>query len=230
MQSRQPVLEDMRRRILSWDESGDGKALFLRCYMRMTENMLSAIEQHEFNDPAWVSKLLNHFADYYFVALRAYESTPNVAPQVWQIAHDAAVREDVLPIQKLLLGVNAHINYDLVLTLDDILRAEWASLSDNKRTQRYADHCRVNQVISRTIDAVQDEILEPAMPALSILDVIMGPFDEFLISKLVASWRETVWKNAESIWVLDDQDERTRIIRQVERDTISTARSICSNE
>ena len=73
-----------------WQEIADDKALFLRCYQMMTSNVLTAVNHHEFNDPIWVSTLLDRFADYYFVALRAYESDSASAPTVWQVAHNAA--------------------------------------------------------------------------------------------------------------------------------------------
>ncbi len=32
----------------------------------------------------------------------------------------------------------------------------------------YTDHCHVNDVIGGTIDAVQDQVIEPAMPVMDI--------------------------------------------------------------
>jgi hypothetical protein len=226
----EPVIADMLSRIESWESSGDSKALFLNCYMRMTRNMVAAIGNDQFDDPEWVTRLLRHFANYYFVALSAWENDPSSAPAVWRLAHDAAANPHVTPIQKLLLGVNAHINYDLVLTLDDLLKSEWDVMTDSARASRYADHCRVNRVIGQSIDAVQDEILEPAMPSMSLVDLFMGPLDEFLISKLITRWRETVWQNALSIWSTNDEEKRSGIIRRVEGDTLHTARYICRRQ
>ena len=84
------VIAHMQQTIQQWETAADDKALFLRCYMLMTSNMLAAIEQQEFTDPIWVNRLLHRFADYYFVALQAYESQPVSAPRVWQLAFDAA--------------------------------------------------------------------------------------------------------------------------------------------
>ena len=51
------------------------------------------------------------------MALHAYENHSSDAPEVWQLAHSAAIDPHITALQKLLLGVNAHINYDLVLTV-----------------------------------------------------------------------------------------------------------------
>ena len=198
----------MHARIQAWQQAGDDKALFLSCYAMMTSNILGVINQQEFNDSAWVNQLLHRFADYYFVALAAYESGPATAPRVWQLAHNAAADGSVPAISKLLLGVNAHINYDLVLSLVDLLRPEWESLSDSRRAERYADHCRVNDVIGGTIDAVQDEVLEPAMPIMDLVDKLLGPVDEFLVSHLITHWRETVWHNAGRLLAVTDSQQQ----------------------
>ena len=191
-----PVLNRMQVLVDRWDTCADRKAVFLRCYRMMTANMLAALDGGEFRDRAWVETLLHHFAGYYFDALDAYEQDPAAAPAVWQLAHEACCDAAVHPIQHLLLGVNAHINYDLVLTVADLLEPEWDALPAERQALRYADHGHVNRVIARTIDAVQDEVLDPVMPSMDWLDMLMGPLDEYLISRLITGWRETVWHNA----------------------------------
>jgi hypothetical protein len=153
------VLEQMAALVAQWQDAGDDKALFLDCYRMMTGNVRSAIQAQEFKDQDWVGRLLTHFADYYFKALQDYQFDPDSAPQAWQLAHNAAADPHVTALQKLLLGVNAHINYDLVLTLVDLLADEWGQHSPALRQGRYADHCQINQIIGQTIDSVQDQVL-----------------------------------------------------------------------
>jgi hypothetical protein len=213
----------MHAHIRLWEESGDERALFLRCYSLMTENMLAAIGRKEFDDPAWVERLLHRFAEYYFIALEAYENEPESSPAVWQLAHKAAGEAQASALQKMLLGVSAHINYDLVFALADLLRMEWEAHSHEQRASRYADHCRVNDIIGGTVDAVQDQVLEPAMPLMEMMDRLMGPVDELLISRLISGWRETVWQNAARLLAAGDAQEQTHFIRQLEESALATA-------
>ena len=118
------------------------------------------------------------------------------APAVWRCAHDAARRSNTPAISLLLLGVNAHINYDLVLAVADLLEPEWPSLSDEERRARYEDYCRVNDIIGRTIDSVQDGILEKREPIMALVDTLFGPVDEWLVSRGITEWREEVWGHA----------------------------------
>ena len=220
------VVSKMLARVEDWDQASDERAVFLRCYMMMTENMLTGIEQGEFKDPVWVERLLNRFADYYFVALEAYDQDPASAPAIWRLAHLSTADAQVVALQRLLYGVNAHINYDLVLTLVDLLEPEWAMLSETQRLQRYADHCAVNDVIGRTIDAVQDQVLEVSMPSMDLVDKLFGPLDELLISRLISQWREVVWESAIRLINSNDPDERQHIIHAVEADALRKSDAI----
>jgi hypothetical protein len=213
--------------IKQWEEEGNGRAIFLGCYEMMTGNVLAAIESGEFQDGEWVRELLHRFAGYYFVALEAYERDPATAPRVWQLTHSTALDPRSLAIENLLLGVNAHINFDLVLALVDLLRPEWHQLTPKERATRYADHCQINEVLARTVDIVQDQVLEPAMPIMALVDTLLGPVDELLISRLIAQWRETVWRNAMRLLETDDPDEQAAVVEEVEEDTLKLGRLIC---
>lgn len=219
-----PALCQMDEWITRWEQNNDRRAIFLQCYRMMTANMLAAVERDEFFDGVWVDHLLHRFADYYFDALQAYERGEKTMPSVWQAAFMAAGNKAYSPLQNLLLGVNAHINYDLVLTLEELLQPEWQSLDPARRAMRRTDHNRVNRVIAATIDTVQDEVLEPAMPVMQAVDVLLGRMDEGLISGLISRWRGKVWQHAVYLVEASSEDERKGWVQRVEREALQTAR------
>ncbi len=216
----------MQMLVQQWQAAADQRSIFLSCYALMTGNMLTAIDAGEFDDAVWINTLLHRFADYYFVALQAEEQHSPGAPQVWQMAFAAARHPQTRVLQNLLLGVNAHINYDLVLTLVDVLEQEWAQSSPPQRQRRYTDHCHVNFVIGRTIDAVQDDILERLEPALDIADKLMGRLDEWLISRLITHWRDEVWANAIKLIETPHPANREQLRRQIEAVALKRANAI----
>lgn len=220
------ITERMLNQISTWEQHQDRRSIFLRCYQLMTDNMLSAIQAVEFSDPPWVSKLLHHFASYYFNALDAYESSSPATPTVWKQAFDATRQAEVNVIQNLLLGMNAHINYDLVYTLVDMLQDEWSALNPEQRSQRYTDHSHVNAIIHRTIDAVQDTIIEPQDRWLEIVDYLLGPADEWALSMLVRRWRDEVWDNAVLLLESPEPGVREQKTRQIESEALNRARII----
>lgn len=217
------TLARMDALLAEWKEDGDRRDVFLRCYRMMTANMHTAIGSHHFADPVWVAQLLHRFADYYFDALASWNCDRTSAPPVWQRAHALACNDDDAVVQMLLLGVNAHINYDLVLTVDELLADEWHRMLPPDQAARHDDYCRVNAIIASTIDAVQDEILSPSLPLAALLDRVMGRLDEYLISRLITSWRDQTWQSAIALMEASDADARMRIIGEVEQRALRMA-------
>ena len=186
----------------------------------MTEKMLGALAEGRFRDPAWVERLLHRFADYYFDALVCFDCGDEPPPEVWRQVHAASCGGSLHVLQHLLLGMNAHINYDLVLTLDDLLRPEWTALDDDGRAVRLHDHRRVNDVIAETIDVVQDTVVERHDPALDWIDRMLGRLDERLLSRLVTGWREEVWERAVDLLEEPAPQARTRRRLELEREVL----------
>jgi hypothetical protein len=194
--SQAQVARRMEELLTEWEATDDRRRIFLDCYARMTHNMLAGIEGGRFEDAAWVDGLLTHFAEYYFEALTAVSESREDAPLVWVHTHRAAQNPNTTALQNLLLGVNAHINFDLVFALVDVLGPEWAEIPEEERRIRYHDHCLVNKVITETVDEVQDQVLERFSPGMDIVDKLGGRVDEWAASWLIARWREEVWERA----------------------------------
>jgi hypothetical protein len=220
------VLRKMLEQIEVWEASQDRRAIFLSCYSVMTRNMIHSLKSGVFHDEKWVDELLNHFADYYFRAHEVYESGSETAPPIWRLTFEAAQNPKVLAVQHLILGVNAHINFDLVLALVDMLEPEWMSLADIGRRRRFQDHCTINTIIASSIDEVQDSILERYSPGMSLIDRAFGHLDEMLISKLITHWRERVWQNAARCVNCSSPEERDDLIRQVEGASLRKGQAI----
>lgn len=209
--SQHALILRMGDQIASWERRGDRRGVFLACYRLMTTNMLRGIAEGRFRDGPWVGALVENFAEYYFVALDAYERGAGPLPAVWRRAHDLARRPTTTVIQTLLMGVNAHINCDLVLVLDDMLAPVWAGLDAETRASRHHDYCLVNLVIAETIDAVQDEVVEPYARAMDLVDRLCGPLDEWCTGRLLRNWRADVWRRALAIVEADSPAARREL-------------------
>ena len=217
------ILHRMDELIDGWKARSDARHVFLTCYRLMTANMLEAIEAGKFHDREWITDLLHRFAGYYFEALTCFDCGDRV-PRVWQQVHRYTLERDLREVQYLLMGVNAHINYDLVLTLRDLQAEEWHTLSKSGRERRYADHCTVNRVIAGSIDRVQDELLNPVDPIMGWIDRACGGLDEYLIAGLITRWREDVWSNAGALLVARDASSRERLRLKLEADVLLRGR------
>jgi hypothetical protein len=212
MNNEQNIIQRMESLALEWENRKDPRAIFLRCYSMMSANMMDSINAHRFQNKEWVWRLLHRFADYYFDALACFDCGEAVPP-VWQKVHNISTQKKLHVLQHLLLGVNAHINYDLVLTLYDMLAEEWDKLSIEERKSRYLDHVLVNTIIAETIDKVQDEVVEQYSPAMNLIDKAMGRLDEKILVGLISKWRASVWENA-LIMINSPDDEQKEAARQ----------------
>lgn len=206
----------MTQESIQWETIGDRRHIFLQCYTLMSQNMYSAIGTKHFKDPQWVSNLLVRFSEYYFDALDLYQAEHPEVPQVWKQAHDATKNPETHVLQNLLLGINAHINYDLPLALYDCLETEWPNCDRPKKILRKEDHQLVNQIISASIDEVQETIIKPISPSLAIIDNILGPIDEWILSRLISSWRTDVWEVSELLLEAKSPEKRKEIILKQE--------------
>jgi hypothetical protein len=213
----------MAAQLSIWEQRDDRRAVFLACYALMTNNMLRGLEAGRFRDARWVTALVEQFAGYYFSALDAYEGQgAGPLPAVWRRAHELAGRPTTPAIQALLMGVNAHINCDLVLVLDDMLSPTWSDFSSAERAARYHDYCEVNTVIGETIDVVQDSVVERYARAMDLVDRACGPLDEWCTARLIRNWRTDVWRRAMSL-VGAESAQRRQALRE-ETDAIAARR------
>jgi len=223
------ALAQMQSYLDQWEPLSDRRAIFLLCYARMTRNTMASLDNGIFHDPHWVESLLERFAEYYFIAVKAYETDPQSTPAVWRQTFRATSDPRTRAVQHLMLGVNAHINYDLVLALIDMLDPEWQAFPQKQRLQRYADHCQINQIIAGTIDEVQDEVLERYSPAMDLIDRAFGRLDELIIARLLSGWRDQVWKQVMR-WVgISSAEERDNFLREVESASVKRGQMIQLN-
>ena len=94
---------------------------FLSTYRRTTIAVGKRVEEGRFEDPAWVDRWDVAFADLYVSALEAHLAGGPVS-RPWRQAFAAPAELPVLRL--LLLGINAHINYDLPQALLAVISPE----------------------------------------------------------------------------------------------------------
>jgi hypothetical protein len=169
---------------------GDRRAVFLTIYARMTRTVREWIDDGRFVDPDWMRRYLLAFANYYRRAFLAFERAEiDAVPEPWLIAFDAALRADALVVQDALLGVNAHINYDLALAITDVG-------IDPNRARKYADHRVIDGILSRLVDAQQDALVELYGSVIDVIDAPLGRLDESLLLGSMTAGREQAWRLA----------------------------------
>jgi len=200
----------MAAQIDAWHQADDRRVIFLTCYWMTTRNVLHTIHEGGFIDGPWVERLLTRFAAYYWDALDAREAGLQ-APRVWNLAHDVAEDPAGIAVESLLLGVNAHINHDLVLAVADLLRPEWDTLDAVRKGHRHSDFDTINTVIADTIATVEATVIAEYAHLARWFTQWAAPAEHTVMLHLIHSWRDDVWQRATETFVpMTEGDEALR--------------------
>jgi hypothetical protein len=183
------VVARMQDRLDALPADARNRRLFLSTYLRTTRAVGKAIDDGSFEDPEWVERWDVVFAEYYLRAHDADRSGQREAvPRPWRLAFGA--RDDLPALGHVLLGVNAHINYDLPQALLDVIPADRFDdrvLLDRRRR----DHERIDAVLSSRVAAEQDELRAEE----TLLDRLLAPLNRASSRRFLREARQKVWHN-----------------------------------
>jgi hypothetical protein len=172
------------------EAEGDPARFFLGTYSRTTRAVAAALEQGHFEDRAWVEEWDVVFADLYLDALDAYRRSPEEAPRPWRIAFGAD--PGLHPVGHVLLGMNAHINYDLPQALLAVVPPEAFDDPDVLACRR-RDHERIDDVLAERVPAEDGELEQVADGGRTLLDRAMTPVNRAAARRFLREARIKVW-------------------------------------
>src|SRR5918997_270796 len=174
------------------EADGDPGRFFLGFYLRTTQAVGAAIDAGAFEDPAWVAEWDVDFAGLYLDALTAHRRDPASAPRPWRLAFGA--RPDLPPEAHVLLGMNAHINYDLPQSLVQMVPATEFDDPATLALRRH-DHERIDRVLASRV-AAEDVELHRAGGRRTRLDRALAPVNRTASRVFLRESRRKVWANA----------------------------------
>ena len=93
----------------------DRGRFFLGTYLRTTRAVAAALDDGAFEDAEWVAAGTSTSPGLYLYALEAYRVDPAGVAEPWRLAFGA--KPGLPPEAHVLLGMNAHINFDLPQSL-----------------------------------------------------------------------------------------------------------------
>jgi hypothetical protein len=161
---------------------------FLGTYRRTTLAVGKAVDGGEFEDADWVEQWDVAFAELYLVALDAHLGGGRPS-RPWRLAFDAA--PDLPALRHVLLGINAHVNYDLpqallaVISDDDF--ADPSLMASRRR-----DHERIDAVLSSRVAAEDAEL---AVHGRTLTDRVLQPLNRLSSKRFLRESRMKVWHN-----------------------------------
>jgi hypothetical protein len=160
---------------------------FAETTLAFFSELVARMEDGRFEDPLFVRALTIDANPRYLRAL--YD--PSQRPGPWKVAIRVAERGSGKKMRNLLLGINAHILNDVVITLSK-------KLDPNKREQQLADYLAFNDIIRETMDVVQDHIEYDAR-FLEASDALSGRADEVMTWLLFKYMRGLAFEHGEQL-------------------------------
>ena len=176
------------------EDVGDPGRFFLGTYLRTTRAVAAAIAAGSFEDAGWVARWDVDFAGRYLDALDAFRADGDV-PEPWRLAFGA--KPGLPPEAHVLLGMNAHINYDLPQSLVAMIPPEdFAAPAVLARCRR--DHERIDDVLAARV-AEEDLALQVAGGRRTRLDRVLAPANRIASRLFLRESRRKVWANAHAL-------------------------------
>jgi hypothetical protein len=180
------VVDELQQRLDSMPHPLRGRRAFMSTYQRTTMAVGAAIGAARFEDPDWVDRWDVAFAELYIQAYDASLSGGRI-PRPWRLAFDAPA--DLPALRLVLLGINAHINYDLPQALIGVISE--ADFDDPVlMARRHRDHERIDGVLSERVSAEDTELGERPLS-----DRLLTPFNRAGTKRFLAEARRKVWHN-----------------------------------
>ena len=177
--------------VIDWAIAASSRlGYFAALYKRITIAVATAVQNGAFEDGPRMERFDAEFASRYFDALNGYFHPKDFPKPTrsWQKTFDAADRDDLIILQHMLAGVNAHIDLDLGIAAQNIAPAM-------KLPTLHDDFDTINAVLASQVQGIVDDINQLS-PDLAELYQILAGNEVFVISQAIAAMRDSAWRFA----------------------------------
>jgi hypothetical protein len=194
------------------------RRIFLGTYLRTTKAVGDAIERAGFEDPDWVDVWDVKFAELYIDA-HDLDLAGDAVARPWRLAFDAPA--ELPPMLHVLLGINAHVNYDLPQALLAVISDDDFAdpvLMDRRRR----DHERIDAVLASRVGAEDNQLSTTS--AKSLLDRVLTPLNRLSSQRFLRESRQKVWHNTTELQRARVEGPEAYAVRLAELELLSAAK------
>jgi hypothetical protein len=212
-------------------ETNDPRAVFPDVYSVITRRVKEAIEGRgpAFLEPQWISRLAGYFCQYYLVALKASLEGRRTPAEAWDIAFNECNTEGSPASIHAVLGINAHINFDLAQGLFENIVQHGAEKNQALLRRYRHDHDLVNEILEAAMPEIfQILVSRYRCPLASFATVTRSV--QSSISKAVMftlrQWRDRVWTDLETLLAAaSDEVGRRGVLSRMNKKSALVARA-----
>ncbi|KQT15463.1 hypothetical protein ASG31_14445 [Chryseobacterium sp. Leaf404] len=187
MKTIEEVLKKLDEIIILSKENKSTIGYFACTYRIMTTQVLKGIQQKKFENNPRMTLLDIAFATRYLDAWTNY-SKGKKCTNAWFLAFEATKNKELLILQHIFLGMNAHINLDLGISAASIM--PYRKINPLK-----TDFERINSVIASINQNVQDSLNKICYP-VNLIDKLSNGKDNAVLDFAISKARDTSWATA----------------------------------
>lgn len=202
------VIEKLDAIVSESVKNNDRRGIFAYIYKRTTEQIRDEILKGAFENNNRLEAFDVHFANFYLDAYHRYNAGKSVS-ECWKVAFDAA-QKPLTILQHALLGMNAHINFDLAVAAAEIMEGkELAGLK--------SDFFKVNDILAELLDEMQQKISRVSS-LIFLLDWMGKRNDEKILNFSMVQARTQLWRIACELSELKDsylEDRKMEVDRSI---------------
>jgi hypothetical protein len=217
-------------------EHSDARAVFLDVYLVVTRRVVQILKADDadgFLEPAWLSHLTGLFAEEALLAVLASLRGEPMKNAAWRFATHYAAHGITRPCNDAVLGVSAHINYDLGLVTYDSIVSHGAA-TDAARLRRYEhDFYKVNEILKASIPECLDLLVEryrcPTTQGLLRIP-LFRPVLSGAVMHTLRVWRDRVWKEIEEMLETESLEAHRAIVARIDHRAGRIAQLICTGD
>ena len=161
---------------------------FPALYRQVTLRVKQGIAAGLFDDGLRMARLDTVFANRYLAAYRAFRGGGQPS-RCWQVAFEATQGNRLIILQDLLIGINAHINFDLGIAAAEVAPGEAIDAL-------HGDFDKINQILGSLLPKVEAAIGRFS-PLIGLLDQIGGRDEIQALNFSLDAARDDSWNHAQ---------------------------------
>jgi hypothetical protein len=192
--------------IVAWSAANASRAgYFAALYRRVTRTVRQRIGTGHFDDDARMETLDVTFASRYLQAFRQWRAGDPAISACWKVAFDAVADPTLLILQNLLVGMNAHITYDL-----GIATAEVAATPEGLASIQ-GDFDKINALLACLVPTVFSE-LGALSPLIHLLEDLAQPDEQRLVGMVMQAARDFAWLFANELVIVEGRPDLEQLL------------------
>ncbi len=209
---------------------GDPRAAFPDIYGMITDRVLVEADTPGglFCEPAWISRLSGRFCERYLETLAWSLADLDQDCGAWRIAYRATATRATVPYQDVVLGLSAHINFDLAQGIAQTIEEFGTARDADKRARYKHDHDAVNVLLEESIPRAFERLIDAyACRTSAVLWAPPGRALTFRMTmRVLAYFRANVWTDVVALLDARDAAERQRVLAAMDARSSRYARML----